>query len=352
MIGPWRRRQAALLVVGLLAWNTALGAPMLPALAAQADAVTVSGLSSGAYMAVQFQVAYSQRVKGAGILAGGPYYCAQGQVKRALANCMAPTAIAAPPDVAQQQEVINRLAKDNRIDPPQHLRDDRVWLFYGEGDRTVAPAVMEALAGFYQVTLPKDAIKLVRHPVAGHAMPSVVAPQANACATSDAPYINRCADFDAAGELLNHLLGSLKPRRASPDGQLSSFDQRRWVSGGALDASMADDGYVYVPKECQRGGCRIHVAFHGCRQGTDAIGTQFAAGAGYNEWADTNRLIVLYPQVRARTGLALGSWITLMNPKGCWDWWGYTGEGYHTRDGVQMRAVIGMIEQLSRQRAP
>jgi hypothetical protein len=38
-------------------------------------AVTVSGLSSGGFFAHQFHVAFSSLVKGAGILAGGPYGC-------------------------------------------------------------------------------------------------------------------------------------------------------------------------------------------------------------------------------------------------------------------------------------
>ena len=35
-----------------------------------------------------------------------------------------------------------------------------------------------------------------------------------------------------------------------------------------------------------------------------------------------------------------------LNPNGCWDWWGYTGSDYHTRDSVQMRAVRAMIDTL------
>ena len=58
-------------------------APALPAVAADGSAVTVSGISSGGYMAVQFQVAYSKLVKGAGILAAGPYDCADGSALRA-----------------------------------------------------------------------------------------------------------------------------------------------------------------------------------------------------------------------------------------------------------------------------
>ena len=37
----------------------------------------MSGLSSGGFLAHQFQVAYSSLVKGAGIVAGGPYACAE-----------------------------------------------------------------------------------------------------------------------------------------------------------------------------------------------------------------------------------------------------------------------------------
>src|SRR5215217_1643004 len=39
--------------------------------------VTVSGLSSGGFFAHQFHVAFSSLVKGAGILAGGPYGCVE-----------------------------------------------------------------------------------------------------------------------------------------------------------------------------------------------------------------------------------------------------------------------------------
>ena len=49
----------------------------LPALGADLDATSVSGLSSGAFMASQFHIAHSRIVIGAGIVAGGPYACAE-----------------------------------------------------------------------------------------------------------------------------------------------------------------------------------------------------------------------------------------------------------------------------------
>jgi hypothetical protein len=45
--------------------------------------VTVSGLSSGAYMAVQHGVIYSSKVLGVGAVAGGPFWCAGGSVNTA-----------------------------------------------------------------------------------------------------------------------------------------------------------------------------------------------------------------------------------------------------------------------------
>ena len=49
---------------------------------------TVSGLSSGAAMAVQLGVAHSSRVRGIGIVSGPPYLCAQGFVTRATNDCL------------------------------------------------------------------------------------------------------------------------------------------------------------------------------------------------------------------------------------------------------------------------
>jgi len=50
--------------------------------------ITISGLSSGAAMAVQLGVAYSARVSGVGIIAGPPYLCARGSIFRAINTCL------------------------------------------------------------------------------------------------------------------------------------------------------------------------------------------------------------------------------------------------------------------------
>ena len=77
-------------------------APQLPTLNIDRDQTSVSGISSGGYMAVQFHVAHSASVKGAGVLAAGPYYCAGGSLWTAWYNCMTPgrfTPLPAPADL-------------------------------------------------------------------------------------------------------------------------------------------------------------------------------------------------------------------------------------------------------------
>jgi poly(3-hydroxybutyrate) depolymerase len=339
------RAGAPLFVLSGLALAAAAAEP-LPRLAANRDAVTVSGLSSGAYMAVQMQVAHSQLIRGVGVIAGGPYDCARGSAFRALKNCMSATPDAPPPTVDEQRKGLADAEKAGAIDAVANLRGHRAWLFSGANDKTVAPQVVDALAGFYGTQMPAEALRHVKHPEAGHAMISIADPQPNACSTSEPPYINRCQGMDAAGALLAHLLGPLQPAGSAPAGRIVAFDQQAFFAGKAIDASMADEGYAYIPDACRNGGCRVHVVFHGCKQSATAIGRRFVEGAGYNAWADTNRLIILYPQATARQGAAFKSWKWVYNPKGCWDWWGYTGDDYATRDGTQIRGVKRMVDRL------
>ena len=311
----------------------AFAAEPLPALDAD-KAVTVSGVSSGAYIAVQFHVAHSASVKGAGAIAGGPYYCAQGSFWTAYFNCMDPGFFFPLPTPAFLKTEAEALAKAGHIDPTAGLAGSRAWLFTGNNDRTVTPEVVEGLRAFY--SLYSANVAIVRDRPAGHAMVTESAGNPD-CGATAPPFINDC-DYDAAGALLEHLLGKPpSPPAAKESGRLLRFEQKPPYGSG--DISMDDAGYVYIPKACESERCRVHVAFHGCRQGISFVEEQFVREAGYNRWADAHRLIVLYPQAMAR-------WWPY-NPRGCWDWWGYTGAHYHTKQGAQVRAVKAMLDRLS-----
>lgn len=300
-------------------------------------------------MAVQLHVAHSSVIRGVGVIAGGPYFCARGSGWSALYHCMQPGAWTPLPAVTLLKSEADSLARAGRIDPTHHLASARVWLFSGTADRTVAPAVVEQLRQFYASykPAPQDLVLVADKP-AGHAM--ITESAGGACAATASPYINDC-DYDAAGELLRHLLGALAPPAAKEGGRMVLFDQIPYAGGDAYAISLADTGYAYVPRDCEAGGCRVHIAFHGCRQSAGEIGERFVREAGYNRWAETNRLIVLYPQVVARYGWGFGGWSFIMNPRGCWDWWGYTGADYHTRAGPQIRAVKGMLNRLAMPRS-
>jgi poly(3-hydroxybutyrate) depolymerase len=320
----WRSCRASVAALfGLFACSLRAAEP-LPALHADARELTVSGVSSGGYMAVQLHVAHSSRVKGVAAIGAGPYACAQGSLWTAYYSCMSPGPWTPLPPLQVLRQEVSELEKAGRIDATTNLAAAKVWLFSGANDRTVLPEVVDALRSFYAGFNAKPV--LVADKPAGHAM--VTEDAGSACAASQPPYINDC-DYDAAGALLAHVLGTRAPR-AGGKAQAVAFDQKPYAAPG-----MAEEGFLYAPKACGTQRCRVHVAFHGCRQ----TARQFADGAGYNRWAESNRVIVLYPQVRA-------SWWP-WNPRGCWDWWGYTGPGYHTKQAPQIRAVMAMVERLS-----
>lgn len=332
----------------LLVWQPLRAADRLPAYGADLNQTTVSGISSGGYMAVQFHVAHSAVVRGAGVLAGGPYYCAQGSLWTAWNNCMKPRDWAPVPATEVLKTQTDVLARSGVIDPTSHLAHAMVWLMSGSRDETVLPSVVEALQRFYSSFVDPARIKYVSDIAAGHGM--ITSDFGAACATTTSPYINDC-DRDVAGELLQHLYGALKPVPVQERGALHQFDQREFFGGDAFRHSMADTGYAYVPARCAQASCRVHVVFHGCRQNAEAVGETFVRHAGYNRWADGNDLIIVYPQTVMRNGWGL-SWSAgfIFNPRGCWDWWGYDSPNYHTKAGPQVRGVKAMVERLGEPR--
>ncbi len=318
----------------------------LPAYGAD-PAVTVSGISSGGFMAVQLHVAHSSTVKGAGVLAGGPYYCAQGNLWATFYRCTSPTSWAPVPPVELLKTEAEILARGGLVDPVANLAATRVWLFVGTLDRVVQPPVVEATRHFYALFKPPPGnVVLVADKPAGHGM--ITADAGVACDVTASPYLNDCG-YDAAGELLQHLLGPLEQPQAKETGRILRFDQKPFAGGDAYAVSLGDSGYLYVPRACETETCRVHVALHGCRMSVENIGERFVREAGYNRWADANRFIVLYPQTTPRNGPGFRNWrwSFVFNPRGCWDWWGYTGAQYANKTGPQIRAVKAMIDRLA-----
>lgn len=438
----------AIAVCGLAASNAAMAAPPLEEVATgvkiDVGRISVSGISSGGFMAHQFHVAHSEHIMGAGIVAGGPYHCAQGRISDAVSRCSqfvmlecrslgldskwcgkTDRAPRTPADVARlaeasfaeakKQEVIGQISK------LVGLKGDKVYLISAEYDAIVPQEVMDAVFHFYadadkgavesgnitynrtfpaRHTMIRDSFAKPAGDVVGNcSLPPAPAPQVDknpfiddcqavatkrqakegcVCPAQSAPATKPATscppsgkqtlckdlnDVDLAGAILKRIYGeqALKAARVSTtETEVQAFDQRLVFGrfsdspyNALQDASMAREGYVFIPSTCRDGRkCKLHVAFHGCLQGgtTDHrsghSGNLFAKFSGYNEWAKANDIVVLYPQIQPRAG----SLVTApVNPQGCWDWWGqyYTHEAYHTQGGKQIKAVAQMINILA-----
>lgn len=100
-----------------------------------ANETSLSGFSSGAYMAVQFHVSYSKIIKGAGITAGGPFYCAEGSFVTAQTSCADLPFLISVPKLITLTETD---AAMEYIDPTSYLKGSRVLLMSGTKDIVVA----------------------------------------------------------------------------------------------------------------------------------------------------------------------------------------------------------------------
>ena len=320
-----------------LAAVTATAEP-LPSLTFIPGTTTVSGLSSGGFMTVQIQVAFSQRIAGAGVVAGGPYDCADDLLWRALYVCMDPIFVTASTE--RSVDAMRAFAEAGEIDPITGLVGDRIYLFHGQADDTVARTTMDALHDSYvMVGVDPDDIDYVTRVNAGHGFVTEAGPVA--CAVTRPDFLIDC-DFDQAAAILRQLYGPLADAVAPVEAQFLRFDQALYADGVP---GMDDTGFAYVPAACAAGtACRLHIALHGCKQGREVIGEDYARLTGYNAWAEANEIVVLYPQAKSIPA-SLFSWFP-DNPNGCWDWWGYADDDYMTRDAPQIAAIARMAAAL------
>lgn len=319
-----------ILLIVLAACGRETAEPVVDASTYNIDAgrIGVSGISSGAYMAGQVHLSHSSIFSGVAIIAGGPYFCAMGDLSRALGPCMKGGEFGVDALIDYAHEA----AAAGKIDSLANLDDDHVWIFHGLKDTVVDRSASEAAADLYARLLSENAVTLITNVAVVHGLPTLDSGQP--CDTFGAPFLYAC-DYDAAGEILKTLHATLS-ERTTARGELRTIAQP-----GFDAADMLEQAYLYVPVSCAQGSaCGIHVALHGCSQSSEYVADAFAAGAGFNEWAEANQMLVLYPQVGS-------SRIAPMNPYGCWDWWGYTGADYASKEGPQIKVIKATLDALA-----
>jgi poly(3-hydroxybutyrate) depolymerase len=294
--------------------------------------VYVAGVSSGGYMAGQLQVAYSRTIKGTAVFGAGPYYCAQNNAAQALYGC----GDTLYPDHLPTLEADASLwSSYGWTDPVSNLAGRPVYAFHGGNDTTVKAPVSDDGVAFYRhfganVTYDDTS-------AAGHGW---VTPYGTlGCTATASPYLDNCGT-DPQNSLLRTLFGSVAAPNTGPlTGTLVAFGQDGYAVGGRAGAlSMDSTGFAYVPAACAPGqACRLMVALHGCAQGRSDVGTAFVDRANLDQYADTNHMIVLYPQAVPSAA----------NPYGCWDWWGYLGAtDYPIKGGAQVETLMNMVHAL------
>jgi poly(3-hydroxybutyrate) depolymerase len=364
-------RAGAFAILRALAFLSAFGASAhaaekLGAFPVDPAEVSVAGLSSGAFMANQLHIAHSAAIMGAAMIAGGLYGCAVQDVEgdgvvalvsQALGPCMSASAMLDA--VSSYKRIVDKLAAKGLIDPPANLVRAKVYLFTGGADSVIPPDTVEKGRDLY-LALGVPAANIVFEDRSGPAERAghswVTMAFGNACSANAPPYIDSC-HYDQAGAELKAIYGAgLAPPAGKASGRMVAFDQTEFVPDEAAAANgLARTGYLYVPKTCEPGAakpCRLQVALHGCTQSAEVLGDVFTTKIGLNEWADSNGIILLYPQAHATALAELPSslWLTGManiNPNGCWNWWGYGGDGqYLTKKGVQISAIWKMVERL------
>ena len=290
-------------------------------------------------MALQMHVAHSSIMRGAGIVAGVAYDCADPNLP-SIAQRLGVGATCMDGSFDFASASINRTDAAAAIDATSNLRGQKVWLFSGYNDGLVRRGAMDTVARYYEHYVNSNNVFYKTNNRAPHAL---VSDYGAACLASNSQWLNDCK-YDAAGFLLQHIYGYLNPPKSTLSSSPQAFDQHDFVTGDPKTVGLADTGYVYVPAACQTQTCRVHVVFHGCKQYAQKVGDAVYGRGGYNRWADANKIIVLYPQTTPVGVEPLG------NLDGCWNWWGFTGDGEHDfaeKTGRQISAIKKMIDRLA-----
>lgn len=359
---------------------------------ARIDEVTVSGISSGAAMALQFAVANSASVSGVAAIAGPSWGCAKGLVSTAINDCMCgrqtlPSAL----------PLARELAERGAIDPLHEGRPralSRGFIFHSPLDATVVASTGEASAAFLAsfIGTPPTVDRgnaADGSSRAGHGILSPGGKDRCEASAQDRSYVRQCGQDDNARDLFHALFPSVVQDPARRLTQVSAsdlqpFDQRPFIqavtrSGDYIAPDtlafffyparserrqrldMAATGYVHVPPSCRQAGarCGLHIAFHGCKQQV----REFALTTGYVPWAEQHRQIILFPAIdqgaspvsEACSSGAINKVVDTAwyqpNPNGCWDWWGYLDgvdrTRHLTRNSLQMRVIEQMVRAIT-----
>jgi len=323
-------------------------------------AISISGLSSGADFAVQFQVAFSKNIMGLGVFAGQPYHCA---VTRFADDPMEPLNPKVPicegcpanktliydhckshpdfVDVKLLADKARKLSSAGLIDSLDNLRTAKIYTYAGTKDPTIG-ATQKTRDFFAQFVPAENLIYNFTIP-SGHCWPQDTG--INTCGPW-APYLGNTwpaenCGYDGPGAMLKHIYGNLlPPAKSIVWNSLKWFDQSPFNGNNSKSIGLSKKGIIYVPQKCADGTqCALHIALHGCSE-LFVFEDILMHTMSFNRWAETNNIVMLWPHIGPHG-------TTKEERQGCWDSYGQTGHAYDTRASVQMQAIWKMVYALS-----
>ena len=255
-------------------------------------------------MASNHFFAYSNRIAGLGQIESGSY--ADGRV---AGNNFTFANVSAMVSYTQASAAAGRIA------PLDGVARAPIWVMEG-GNDTCARQIPAGSYAFYRRLTARQS-SVVFKVVAG-AEHGFVTDRTPTCASCQpcgtlGAMVQECG-FDMAHAMLTHLLGPLSPRVSPIASHLMTVNQSTFWPADAKteqDIGMDRAAFVYVPAECaaaasggqNKSTCRIHVIYPGCfcsvatsPPGRPSTGIDIVTYGGFNDWAESNRIIMLYPQ--------------------------------------------------------
>lgn len=296
-------------------------------------------------MSIDHLVAFSGSVDGAAIVAGSPYGC--GALADSSNSCYSGLN---QKDLNRVVEYVRQRFEQGRIDDPANLYHIPTLLFSSTNDWVVYTKVMQGVRKQLAAFVAPHNLHVSFNTSAGHVWS--VDHGACHCGACKLGYsfnkeccdVNNC-HYDLSGDMLSRFFGSVNPRvPAKPS--LKWVDQHSFIPAHVHNSTWSAHGlarwaFAYVASACEGGNsssCRIHVNYHGCIANRWDLRRKWANSIDLNEYAEANRMIVLYPQAEGdhRTG------------KGCWNW-GFVRDDtlFDTRRSIQLRTVLNMIANMS-----
>ena len=363
--------------------------------------VSVSGVSSGAYMAAQLQVAFSETFMGVGSVAGGPYYCAEDMtdITAIKTKCMAGLGIV-PGDYEPYRDKAIELAKNGQIDPVSKLGKTRAFIFNSIEDQVINPGLGYLSVLFFQYfsddpgnnVAAWNAIPGYVGYTVAHGLPTAMskfdayldeADRGLPCAPANSqqypwfpnefyrgndpwiyhcPYPNEYAPqiegYSMVKAMLDHIYGDIDDP-VEPKGLFTTYDQLDFVDDPRIKTvddlrkhGIGEKMYVYTPRSCEedQSKCdKMHVALHGCQQfpewsfvgkaGSEKAGQKITFGDLFYKGPYNGLAEANRIIMLYPQAYNIGTAQNDVNPYGCWGFWPFYEED---KDNYYTRAGVEM----------